>query len=219
MSSDPAAPPPATPPAPAPASKQESDWWLMTKKFLKKGTSIASFSPSQGPLCRAMASDIDYDTARCIVELGAGTGPVTAELLKRVKPHTRLIVCELDPDFCVRLRQRFPTAEVVEGDATKLADLLAERGITSVDHVISGLPLPSFPAGLRDAVIAASAKVLTPTGTFRQLTNMPWVYMPLYKKYFGEVKFQFVPLNVPPSGVYTCRGYKPDAPGAPKPAA
>ena len=49
--------------------------------------------------------------------------------------------------------------------------LLAERGITSVDHVISGLPLPSFPAGLRDAVIAASAKVLTPTGTFRQLTQ------------------------------------------------
>ena len=47
------------------------------------------------------------------------------------------------------------------------------------------------------------------------VTNMPWVYMPLYKKYFSQVKFQFVPLNVPPSGVYTCSGYKPDAPGAP----
>ena len=216
MSSDPAAPAPAPGPPPA---KQGADWWLMVKKFARKGTSVASFSPSQGPLCRAMADGIDYDAAKCIVELGAGTGPVTAELLKRVKPHTRLIVVELDPDFCARLRQRFPTAEVVEGDATKLGQLLAERGITAVDHVISGLPLPSFPADLRNGVIAASAKVLTPAGTFRQLTNMPWVYLGLYKKYFGEVKFRFVPLNVPPSGVYTCRGYKPDAPGAPGPAA
>ena len=61
MPSDPAASQPAATPAP----KQESDWWLMTKKFLKKGTSIASFSPSQGPLCRAMSSNIDYDAAKC----------------------------------------------------------------------------------------------------------------------------------------------------------
>ena len=223
MTPDPAssAPPPppvpsqgAAPPAPP---KRESDWWLMTKKFFQKGTSIASFSPSQGPLCRKMVSGIDFDAARCIVELGAGTGPVTKELLKHAKPHTRVIVVELDPDFCTRLRERFPTAEVVEGDATKMEQLLAERGITAVDHVISGLPLPSFPAALRDAVIHASAKVLTPAGTFRQLTNMPWVYMGLYKKYFADVKFHFVPANMPPSGVYVCRSYKPDAPGATKP--
>ncbi len=209
------APPP--PPAPPPKSRGP-DWWLMTKKFIQKGTSVASFSPSQGPLCRKMVGGIDFDAAKCIVELGAGTGPVTAELLKHAKPHTRVIVVELDADFCARLRERFPNAEVVEGDATMMEQLLAERGITSVDHVISGLPLPSFPKGLRDAVIAASAKVLTPAGTFRQLTNMPWVYWGLYKKYFADVAFHFVPLNVPPSGVYVCKGYKPDAPGAPTPA-
>ena len=71
-------PDPAPASTPAPAPKRESDWWLMTKKFIKKGTSVASFSPSQGPLCRKMTSGIDYDAAQCIVELGAGTGPVTA---------------------------------------------------------------------------------------------------------------------------------------------
>jgi phospholipid N-methyltransferase len=180
----------------------------MTKKFVAKGTSVASFAPSQGPLCRRIIQGIDFTTAECIVELGAGTGPVTKELLKQAKPHTRVVVVELDPDFCARLRQRFPTADIVEGDACKLEHLLAVRGIKRVDHVISGLPLPSFPASLRDAVIASSAKVLTPDGTFRQLTNMPWVYKPLYRRYFAEVKFGFVPLNVPPAGVYVCRHYK-----------
>lgn len=184
------------------------DWWLMTKKFIAKGTSVASFAPSQGFLCRRFVQGIDFDTARCVVELGAGTGPVTQTLLKRAKPHTRVVVVELDPDFCKRLRQRFPNADIVEGDAGKLEQLLADRGIKKVDHVLSGLPLPSFPAEVRDAIIASSAKVLTEEGTFRQLTNMPWVYKPLYKRYFSEVKFGFVPLNVPPAGVYVCRGYK-----------
>ena len=202
--------PDSTPPAPpAPSAKPRTpDWWLMTKKFIKKGTSVASFSPSHGPLCRQMRANIDSATVQCSVERGAGTGPVTAEIMKRLKPHTKFLIVEIDPDFCTRLRDRFPGADVIEGDASKMEELLAARGLTQVDHVISGLPLPSFPKVLRDGIIRSSAKVLTPTGTFRQLTNMPWVYWPLYKKYFHEVKFNFVPLNIPPSGVYTCREYK-----------
>jgi phospholipid N-methyltransferase len=183
------------------------DWWLMVRKFAKHGTSIASFAPSSRFLSRKIVGGIDYDRAKCIVELGAGTGPVTKELLSRVKPHTRLIVVELDPDFCTRLRTKFPAAEIVEGDACKLDELLGSRGIQQVDHVISGLPLPSFPAALRDGVIASAAKVLAPDGTFRQLSVMPWVYKGLYKGYFDEVKFRFVPLNLPPAGVYVCRGF------------
>ena len=183
------------------------DWWLMTKKFVRHGTSIASFAPSQRFLSRKIIAGIDYDKAKCIVELGAGTGPVTAQLLARAKPHTRVIVVELDPDFCVRLRRKFPNADIVEGDAAKLEQLLSARGIATVDHVVSGLPLPSFPAPLRDSILASSAKVLTAEGTFRQLTNMPYIYWKFYKRYFAEEKFKFVPLNLPPAGVYVCRGY------------
>ena len=183
------------------------DWWLMTKKFVRHGTSIASFAPSQRFLSRKIIAGIDYDKAKCIVELGAGTGPVTAQLLARAKPHTRVIVVELDPDFCVRLRRKFPNADIVEGDAAKLEQLLSARGIATVDHVVSGLPLPSFPAPLRDSILASSAKVLTAEGTVRQLTNMPYIYWKFYKRYFAEVKFKFVPLNLPPAGVYVCRGY------------
>jgi phospholipid N-methyltransferase len=183
------------------------DWWLMFRKFLEHGTSIASFAPSSRFLSRSLIRGIDYDRARCIVELGAGTGPVTEQLVKRVKPHTRLVVLERDPDFCTRLRAKFPKAEIVEGDAAHIDQLLADRGITSVDHMISGLPLPSFPADMRDTIMRTSARVLSPEGDFRQLTVMPLVYKKLYQSYFRDVRFRFVALNLPPAGVYVCRGY------------
>lgn len=185
------------------------DWLLMLRKFVRHGTSIASFAPSSRFLARSICKGIDYDRAKCIVELGAGTGPVTTELLKRVKSHTRVVVVELDPDFCKRLRTKFPGVDIVEGDACKLNTLLADRGIQQVDHVLSGLPLPSFPAPLRDGVLESSAKCLSPEGTFRQLSIMPWVYRGLYKGYFENVRFRFVPLNLPPAGVYVCHGYRP----------
>jgi hypothetical protein len=37
---------------------------------------------------------------------------------------------------------------------------------------------------------------------------MPYVFMRLYKRYFADVKFALVPLNVPPAGVYVCKGYR-----------
>ena len=48
-----------------------------------------------------------------------------------------------------------------------------------------------------------------PGGSFRQLTVMPWVYYPLYRRYFTDLKFRFVPLNLPPGGVYICQGFQP----------
>ena len=192
----------------APRAQRGPDWWLMLTKFVRQGTAIASFAPSSRWLARSLIKGIDFDRAKVIVELGAGTGPITAELLKRVRPETRLVSIERDPDFCTRLRKKFPDADIVEGDAAKLDSILAERGIDQACHIISGLPLPSFPAPLRDAILASSARRLAPDGTFRQITNMPWVYYRLYRGYFENVRFRLVPLNLPPGGVYVCRGYR-----------
>lgn len=198
-------------PAPEPAKKRKlskgPDWILMTRKFLQQGTTVASFAPSSSYLSRTIIRGIDFDAANCIVELGAGTGPVTTEIVKRAKPGTRLIIIEQDPDFCTRLREKFPGHDVIEGDAGKLDEYLAERGIEQADHIVSGLPLPSFSASLRDAILDASHRKLNPAGTFRQLTCMPWVFQRFYKGFFKEVKFHFVPWNFPPAGVYVCRGY------------
>jgi phospholipid N-methyltransferase len=183
------------------------DWVLMAKKFLQQGTTIASFAPSSSYLSRTIIRGINFDDAKVIVELGAGTGPVTTELAKRAKPGTRLLIIEQDPDFCTRLRDKFPTFDVIQGDAGKLEEYLDERGLDHADHVISGLPLPSFSTESVDTILDASHRRLKPGGTYRQLSCMPWVFWPWYKQFFKELKFLFVPWNLPPAGVYLCRGY------------
>lgn len=190
-----------------------NDWWLMVRKFAKHGTKIATVAPSSRFLSRRMLKGIDWDNVKCIVELGAGTGPVTKEILRLVKPHTKFFVIEIDPDFCQRLRARFPTLDIVEGNANELDQLLTSRGITQVDTIISGLPLPSFPPELCNSIMQSCAKCLGPNGIFRQLTVMPYYFWRFYKKYFEEVKFALVPLNVPPAGVYVCKRFK-DQPAA-----
>jgi len=192
-------------PEAGPRENRAPDWLLFFGKFLKQGTGIAALAPSSPWLARAVVGGIDFARARCIVELGAGTGPITTELMRHRDPACRSIVIERDADFCARLRQRFPQAEVLQADAGDLDAILAERKIDAVDHVVSGLPLPSFPAPLRDRILEVVGRRLAPEGTFRQLTHMPWVYFKLYRRYFDEVVFRFVPMNFPPGGAYICR--------------
>jgi phospholipid N-methyltransferase len=185
------------------------DWVLMFTKFIRHGTTIASFAPSSPFLARTIIRGIDFEQAKVIVELGSGTGPVTTELAKRIKPGTRVIAIEQDPDFCTRLREKFPHFDIVEGDAAKLDEILDERGIDFADHVISGLPMPSIPYKIREAIFEVSNRRLRPGGTYRQLTCMPWIFHRFYKSYFRELKFHFVLWNMPPAGVYICNGYIP----------
>jgi phospholipid N-methyltransferase len=188
------------------------DWWLMTKKFLRKGKEVASVCPSSPYLIRALLKGLDFRTAQVIVELGGGTGPITAELARRVRPGCKLIVLELDPDFCQRLRQRFPHLDIVQGDALDLPQILDARGIDLVDHIISGLPMPSIPEPNRSRIIQHINDRLKPEGSFRQLTVIPFVYWPFYQRRFDNVKYYNVILNVPPGGAYICKPRKRNSP-------
>jgi ornithine lipid N-methyltransferase len=191
-----------------------NDNTLFLGKFLTqltRGNPIASIAPSSRWLSRTTVRNIAWDRVDTLIELGAGTGPITRVLAERARPECRVIVVERDPDFARLLRQRFGSLsnfEIVEGDVRELAPILAELGIDRVDHVISGLPVPSFPRELRDALIRMVRTILRPEGTFNQITEIPWVYWPFYRRYFDHVQFAFEPRNLPPSGAYFCRGPK-----------
>jgi phospholipid N-methyltransferase len=182
---------------------------LVLRKFLSNVKTVATIAPSSRSLSRAIVRGIDWSKTKCVVELGAGTGPVTDVLVKAAPPGVRVIINEYLPDFCVHLRRRFPDAEIVEGDARRLTEILDERGTTHVDYILSGLPLTHFTKVDRDTVIEQAAKLLGDDGEFRQLTTIPWIYRRLYRRYFKDVRFKLVLWNLPPGGVYFCRGHIP----------
>ncbi len=188
-----------------------TDFLLFLGKFCRHGTQIASFAPSSQWLARATLRDVDWARSRVIVELGAGTGPITRAIAERVRPETRVIVLERDPDFARLLRARYghlAQFDIVEGDVRDLALILRERGIDQVDAVISGLPVPSFPTDLQHDLFRVVAAVLAPGGVFNQITEIPWVYQRLYRRFFDDVRFIFEPRNFPPAGAYQCRRIK-----------
>ncbi len=188
--------------------RRGSDLGLVLRKLLTDAKGVATVAPSSRALSRAIVRGIDWANTKCVVELGAGTGPNTAELVKVAPPHVRLVVNEFDPDFCQRLREKFPGLDVFEGDAKLLGEQLKARGIDRVDHVLSGLPLTHFTPADRASVIDQCGEVLGSTGEFRQLTTAPWLYRKLYHRHFNEVSFRLVAWNLPPGGVYYCRGWK-----------
>jgi phosphatidylethanolamine/phosphatidyl-N-methylethanolamine N-methyltransferase len=188
-----------------------SDFTLFLGKFLRQGTAIASLAPSSRWLSEATVRKIDWDRTEALVELGAGTGPITRVIAERARPDCRVVVVERDPDFARLLRSRFRDSrnlDIVEGDVRHLASILGGLGISTVDHIVSGLPVPSFPNELQVGLFRVVRKVLRTDGIYSQITELPWVYWRFYRRFFEHVDFVFEPRNFPPAGAYYCRGVK-----------
>jgi phosphatidylethanolamine/phosphatidyl-N-methylethanolamine N-methyltransferase len=185
------------------------DLWLVLRKFVTNARTVATIAPSSRALSAATVRGIDWARAKVVVELGAGTGPITEELVKAAPPGVRLVVNEFLPEFCDALRQKFPDLDIANCDAKRLTEMLAERGIPAVDYVLSGLPVTHFTAADRDVVIDQVGRVMRADGEFRQLTTAPWLYGGVYRRYFRDVSFRLVIWNLPPGGVYCCRGWIP----------
>lgn len=178
---------------------------LHFRKLLRHGRSVAALTPSGRALARACCRYIDPKRPQTIVELGAGTGAVTRRAAARMHPDSRLIAIERDADFVAMLRASVPRAEALQGDAEAMSALLAERGVARVDVVLNGLPMPSLPEPVRAAVLAAIA-ALPGNPWVAQITVMPWIFRRFYARCFEEVRFELAWRNLPPAGVYHCRG-------------
>jgi ornithine lipid N-methyltransferase len=192
----------------APRKDRMKENFLFLRKFFRHGMRIASVWPSSVAMSRATISKINWHHARVVVELGAGTGPITEQIIHRLQPHTRLIVIERDRDFAAILQRRFSdhsNVEIVQADVRDLAAVLKARGITRVDAFVSGLPTPSLPASVRNRMLASVRRYLADGGIFSNITEVPFFYWNYYRKIFKDVTFDLVMRNMPPGGVYHCR--------------
>lgn len=190
-------------------AEQPSKSFLFLRKFMKHGTRVASVSPSSKALAKAMCAHIDPEQPQTIVELGAGTGAITRIAAAKMHPESRLISVEIDPQFCEVMRKDVPAAEVLCADVRHLAEKLQECELENVDLMLSGLPMPSMPASVNVPALEIYRQ-FAPEAIYSQLTVMPWIYQNFYRRLFEDVQFDLVMKNIPPGGVYHCRGLKDD---------
>ncbi len=171
------------------------------KNFLKD-VRVGAVVPTSHVAVKRLCSRIDFDRARVVVEYGPGTGAFSKFILRRMSPESKLILIEINPEFCEILRRiDDPRIHVFQDCAEDIGRILKECGETVADYMISGIPFSILNKKLRDRILENTRDALSPQGKF-----LVYQYSNFMKKclqqYFGEVATDFAILNVPPLFIF-----------------
>lgn len=190
-------------PFPAPLEEKQ----LFFKRWMRSPLSLGAILPSSKSLAKLVASTVVTDNAKAIqegkiiVEIGAGTGSFTAALLEAGIPKKQIICVELDPTLFQYLTKRFPQLLTIQGDASKLRELLPSTYHDTVASVVSGIPMLPLPEHVQQAIVHSAFDLLDERGTFYQFTYSPFSSIPaknfaLQKRRVGTVFLNFPPATV-----------------------
>src|SRR4051812_16103996 len=166
--------------------------------FLRNPAHVGSLLPSSSALAREMVRTCDLRHAKTVVELGAGTGPFTREILKQIGPDTLFIAIELDERSVAALRREFPDAIIHHESAANLQECLARHGRQRADYVLSGLPWGSLPAGVADRILSAVFASLEPGGTFVTFGYVHSQMLPGIRRFRNRVVGHFASVSTSP---------------------
>lgn len=187
------------------SDKRHDDEARFLKNWLKNPLRMGAVAPSGPVLARRMASYVDPAGTGPVIELGPGTGAITAALVARGIDPRRLVLVEYSVDFCRLLRERFPTATVVHGDAYALGRTLSGRLTEPADALVSGLPLMTRPEPIRLKLLDDALALMKPGAPFVQFTYSVTSPIPIKSGSFTAEPTERIWRNIPPARVWVYR--------------
>lgn len=181
-------------------NEKTAAWRLFAREMLNNPREIGAACPSSPKLGRAMANVLPFPLHGVVVELGAGTGIITAALLARGVPPEKLLVLERSANLVKHLRDKFPQLNVIEGDAAHLSQFLSPE--TKVAAIVSGLPFRSLPAPVGKEIVNQITQLLGHDGVFIQFTyDLRGRWFEQQHKQFRLAQSTIVWRNLPPARV------------------
>jgi phosphatidylethanolamine/phosphatidyl-N-methylethanolamine N-methyltransferase len=175
------------------------------RSWIEKPLHVGAVMPSGRVLARTMARYVDIDSEGPVIELGPGTGAITNALIARGVEQKRLVLVEYNPSFCALLRDRYPQATVVQGDAYALRDSLWNVLDAPASAVISGLPLVTKPMLTRLKLIRDAFNSMAPGSPFVQFTYSVAPPIPKSLPGVSTEASERIWMNVPPARVWVYR--------------
>lgn len=172
--------------------------------FVAHPDQVGSVIPSSHVLEQRLVRSARLLRARCVVELGPGTGGTTRAFLRAMPSAAQLLAIELNDDFAARLRAsiREPRLIIAPGSAERLAEFLAAHRLPAPDAVISGIPFSTMPSQVADRIAAEIARVLAPGGRF--VAYQVRAHVAGYATpYLGAPRKEWEFVNIPPVRVFT----------------
>ncbi|OAT50263.1 methyltransferase [Proteus hauseri ATCC 700826] len=173
-----------------------STYYSYLKRFVISPTTMGTIAPSSRWLCYEMLDKLNWDRDIQVAELGAGTGVITQQILKRMSVKSSLDVFEIEPSFTTELRK-------INDERLTIYTTSAESLDSHYNMIISGLPFLSIPkkTGLK-ILKRVHQELLKSQGCF-VLFQYTTRYEKILSRYFHLEKRR-VMLNVPPAWVYYC---------------
>jgi phosphatidylethanolamine/phosphatidyl-N-methylethanolamine N-methyltransferase len=175
------------------------------RSWIEKPLHMGAVMPSGRGLARTMAQYVDLSSSGPVVELGPGTGAITNALIERGIDQKRLVLVEYNPGFCALLRDRYPQATVVQGDAYTLRDSLWDVLSVPASAVVSGLPLVTKPMLTRLKLIRDAFLALAPGAPFVQFTYSVAPPIPKSLPGVSTEASERIWMNLPPARVWVYR--------------
>jgi phosphatidylethanolamine/phosphatidyl-N-methylethanolamine N-methyltransferase len=175
------------------------------RSWIEKPLHMGAVMPSGRVLARTMAQYVDINSKGPVVELGPGTGAITNALIERGIDQKRLVLVEYNPGFCALLRDRYPQAKVVQGDAYALRDSLWDVLSAPASAVVSGLPLVTKPMLTRLKLIRDAFVALAPGAPFVQFTYSVAPPIPKSLPGVSTEASERIWMNLPPARVWVYR--------------
>jgi phosphatidylethanolamine/phosphatidyl-N-methylethanolamine N-methyltransferase len=201
---------------PTPAAARPPHKWkgrrAFLAQFIEKPFMIGAVAPSSSHLAAEMVRGVDFQSARAILEFGAGSGVFTDAIVPRLNPNTKFIAIELNTRMVEAFRTRLPEVTLVNDSAEHARRICDEHGIDKVDCIISGLPWASFSSGLQDRILASALDVLRPGGTLITFGYHVGTWLKAGRRFYAKLPGQFAKVeksttvwrNFPPGFVVRC---------------
>ncbi|MEV4568771.1 SAM-dependent methyltransferase [Nonomuraea sp. NPDC049419] len=190
-----------------------NDTALFIGQFLRSPATIGAVAPSSRRLAAAVCAPIPERGEPIVVELGPGTGAFTAEIQQRLGGRGHHLAVELNEQLARLLAERYPAVDVAHDDATRLGELLGERGLRMADVVVSGLPWAAFPDDVQRELLGAVTGAMSPGAaftTFSYIHAIPLSSARRFRALLAERFEEVVPgrtvwRNTPPAFVFHAR--------------
>jgi phosphatidylethanolamine/phosphatidyl-N-methylethanolamine N-methyltransferase len=204
-----------------------SDTFLFLSEFLKDPQKVGSLVPSSENLGAAITR---YMTQKKVsshakyLEVGAGTGSFTTQIILRMDPNDHLDLVELDPNFCKLLETKFSKYNNVK---IHCCSILSWNPRYKYDLIISSLPLNALEPSVVDNIFQKYELLIKSQG---MVSFFEYIGLPEIKKIFlndkdktefkktlalilnfsekYEIASDKVLANFPPAIVHHCKIFK-----------
>ncbi|RSN42528.1 class I SAM-dependent methyltransferase [Actinomadura sp. WAC 06369] len=179
---------------------------VLLREFVRNPVRTGAVAPSGRRLADVLAGAVP--AGGTVVELGPGTGAVTARIRRR-RP-ARHVAVEINPRLARLVAARWPDVEVVCADAADLGAAVADG---RADAVVSSLPWAVLPDERQRATMRAVRDALSDGGCFTTYAYVHALRVPAARRLaalladtFADVSVSpVVWANVPPAVVYRAR--------------